>query len=72
MAGVSVAMSVLASAEATVAVDFVPSENTMLIALPSEMTWSAVSTVPSSAATTPVPSAPLAVRTTATDGPTCW
>src|SRR3954470_11867617 len=70
VAGVRVAMSVLASVEATVADDVVPSENTMLIAVPSDTTWAAVTTSPLSDATTPVPSAPFAVRTTATDGPT--
>jgi hypothetical protein len=40
--------------------------------LRSAMTWFAVSTVPSAATITPVPSAPRAVRTTATEGPTRW
>ena len=61
-----------ASAEATVAVDLVPSANTMVIALLSAMTWFAVRTDPVAVAITPVPKAPLAVRTTATDGPTRW
>ena len=50
--------------------DLVPSANTMLMALLSATTWFAVSTDPVAVAITPVPSAPLAVRTTATDGPT--
>jgi len=72
VAGASVATSCSGSADATVAVDFVPSAKTRLIALRSAMTWFAVSTVPSAATITPVPSAPRAVRTTATEGPTRW
>ena len=70
VAGASVAMSCFGSADATLAADLVPSEKIRLTGLRSAITWFAVRTVPSSATITPVPSAPCAVRTTATDGPT--
>ena len=70
VAGASIAMSFFGSAAATVAADLVPSAKMTLTALPSAMTWWAVRTAPLSETITPVPSAPRAVRITATEGPT--